>query len=725
MKKKEKPIQTTLFDISEIPPSTHEQFKEALKKEFIEKKKPALAPKTSLRGDRFIYYKGTENPIQSSFLVTPVKPYPPETFPKIGGETEVIQLLYSGDRLGIDFEFYPGTLRPTIIGVANTSHTAACRWDGKPGAITNALRDAVSRGVTFVGHFVLGADKLVLEKALGIETPHTQWDDSMIRHYLCYASLCKAPGKVESEGALGFMGLGTAAHLWLGIPNWKSCRGNSCTGPCCRCRVFDYCAVDAWAGLRIAALATEDMKAKNIPEQVYTEHAYIAWNFCLQAEKNGIKIDTENLQRVDKEIEDKKEALFPQNADGTYAKFNPRSNLQVIEYFNKNGEKLKNNQKQTILDRCSIIAEEYGFESLKSFLETPENERPEVEPLEKDLLDLFLFKDSGKGIEPWFGPKYLRNGFVHPRFNFTGASTMRFSSSGPNFQNIGAHNWGLALKKLVVTRSPKYKLLSADASNLELRTVLHVSGIDVGGVGDAFKWLVEQSSGAFKPTADELGKTERDLAKIVSHASDYLMGLALLTPDELVSPRVKSAIAQGALIVFEDWMYHGYYVGFTGSKLALLLYKSKTFESRKKALEIQKIYFDAFPSIRQWHRKILQQAEKGFVQTEYGDYLELVGDPHKNAKVAAAKIGQGLGAVYVQGKMYEYLQKYPNFKSEVNMIGQVHDEILWEIPTDWDNLTIANFCAILKTESHRIKNFKCPWKAKVGKNWGEMTGVEI
>ena len=331
-----------------------------------------------------------------------------------------------------------------------------------------------------------------------------------------------------------------------------------------------------------------------------------------------------------------------------------------------------------------------------------------------------MFKDSGKGIDPWFGPKYLRNGFIHPRFNFTGASTMRFSSSGPNYQNIGAHGWGAALKRLIIPRSKKYKLLSADASNLELRTVLHESGIDVGHVGDAFRWLVDQSSGAFKSPAEELGKTERDLAKIASHASDYLLGLALLTKDQLMESRTKSAIAQGALMVFEDWIYHGFIVGFTGSKLAQMLYKDKTYASRKKVLEIQKIYFDNFPSIREWHRKILRQAELGFVQTCWGDYLELIDEPHKNAKVAAAKIGQGLGAVYVQGKMLEYLRKYPNFKSDVNMIAQVHDEIVWEVPYDWDDLTIVQFCDILYKESHRIPGFKCPWSIKVGDNWGTM-----
>jgi DNA polymerase I-like protein with 3'-5' exonuclease and polymerase domains len=726
--KKNKIKQLELFAPGEIPKLTGKEFRDSLKKEFINSKKPALAPRNTPRGDRFIYYSGNNREIQTSFLTTPVKPYPPETFPKIGRETEVLQLLYSENHLGLDFEFSPYTLKPSIIGVGVADRAAACSWNGSvESPVTKALLDAVKRGVIFTGHFVLGADKLVLEKALQLETPHTMWEDSMILHYLCYASLCKAPGKVETEGALGFMGLGTAAHLWLGIPNWKACRGNSCTGPCPKHQVLDYCAVDAWAGLKIAILAREFMREKNIPENIYTEHAFIAWNFCLKSERHGIRVDVQNLAKVDEEIETKKLQLFPVREDGTYEKFNPRSNQQVLAYFHSNGEKLKDNTKQTLLDRCTIIAENYGFESLKALLETPEENRPQFLPIEQDLLNLFLFKDSGKGSEPWFGEKYLKNNFVHPRFNFTGTSTMRLSSSNPNFQNIGAHNWGLALKKLIIPRNENYKLLSADASNLELRTVLYASGIDVGNVGDAFKWLVEQTGGAFKSTAEELGKTERDIAKIVSHASDYLMGLGLYSENEIKSGYILQTIKAGALQIFEDWRYYGYIVGFTGSKLAHMLYKTKTFEARKKALDIQKIYFDAFPSIRNWHRQILAQAEKGFVQTVWGDYLELVGNEHKNAKVAAAKIGQGLGAVYVQGKMYEYLVKYPNFENplNVNMIGQVHDEILWEIPRNWDDLTIKDFCSILKQESHRLPGFRCPWKAKVGDNWGQMTQVEI
>ena len=140
------------------------------------------------------------------------------------------------------------------------------------------------------------------------------------------------------------------------------------------------------------------------------------------------------------------------------------------------------------------------------------------------------------------------------------------------------------------------------------------------------------------------------MAKIASHSSNYLAGLKLFDPYEIKTPYIQRQIKAGALEVFEDWLYCGKVVGFTGIRLAEILFKlnKKTpketaLEMRKNALAIQRAYFDNFP-IRKWHRKIMGDAEKGFIQTRWGSYLRLIESPTENAKIAAAKIGQGEGA---------------------------------------------------------------------------------
>jgi len=271
-----------------------------------------------------------------------------------------------------------------------------------------------------------------------------------------------------------------------------------------------------------------------------------------------------------------------------------------------------------------------------------------------------------------------RRAKVNPRFVFTGASTLRLSSSGPNIQNVAARGWGKEVKKIFIP--PPGKIwLSSDASNLETRIVLDNAGVDSKTIEkDAFTWLVKQAPSAFEEAAKIAGKSPRDMAKIASHSSNYLTGIKLFDRYEIGMPSVQKQITAGALEVFEDWIYCGKVVGFTGVRLAEILFRlnkktpfAQAMEMRRNTLKIQRAYFDNFP-IRKWHRKILKDAEKGFIQTRWGSYLKLIESDVENAKIAAAKIGQGEGAEYVQGKQIELLRKVCN--DEVTMDAQVHDE---------------------------------------------------
>jgi DNA polymerase I-like protein with 3'-5' exonuclease and polymerase domains len=80
----------------------------------------------------------------------------------------------------------------------------------------------------------------------------------------------------------------------------------------------------------------------------------------------------------------------------------------------------------------------------------------------------------------------------------------------------------------------------------------------------------------------------------------------------------------------------------------------------------------------------------------------------------------GGGAEYVGGKLYEYLKKHP----EVPVVAQIHDELLFEAPKSWDDLTILKFCDILTKESQRLPGFSCPWSVKVGNSWGDLREIK-
>jgi len=392
--------QLSLFDESKFSLTPKEERKEALKFHGFAIDNKKAAPKRKSRADG-IYLPEERKPLVYGLRFEDKRQRIPEwALPKISTSKEdVLRIINENNEIGLDFEYNPTTHYLSIAGVASTTECAACRYDREIGqALIDKSKNTKTR---FIGHFVLGADKPVLEEAMGIETPLWLWEDSMIAHYLCKAELAKAPGKeADGDGALGFMGLGFAAHFWTHLVMWKECRGLYCEGPCPSHSVFQYCAVDSWAGLEVFNQCMDFMSTKGIPRRVYDEHKELALNFCLAAEKRGMYVDMDYARKLEGEMEKKKEELFPKGNP----RFNPRSNIQVTKWFEKNGIKLAANDKATIeLTLESVLFDKYGFSSLKEF----EEDDFELDEVTKALYDLYCFKAMGKGTDAWVASKYI------------------------------------------------------------------------------------------------------------------------------------------------------------------------------------------------------------------------------------------------------------------------------------------------------------------------------
>ncbi len=212
--------------------------------------------------------------------------------------------------------------------------------------------------------------------------------------------------------------------------------------------------------------------------------------------------------------------------------------------------------------------------------------------------------------------------------------------------------------------------------------------------------------------------------------SNYLEGFKLISPSELDYARVRSEIEQGALRVYHPkfmenlespWTFGGKVVAFTGSNLAQRLFGSKSFENRRKALEIQEdIYFAAFNQIRQFQRRMLTESEtRGYVQAPTGRFLRLNDTPEKNAKLIVAFLGQGVGASHVQAVMLEYWRRYQQV-----FFAQIHDALCGEFPLSGGYRPIYTRMKEMEMETDLLPGFTCPCKVEVGTDWGSMKELE-
>ena len=645
----------------------------------------------------------------------------PEGFRKTLQEARAI------GHVGLDLEFQ-GT-HISIIGVASHKSCAACFYDPQ------LANETLDLGVQLICHSGIESDWPLIQLATGRKVPLEKLEDSMFLHYLLGGDFCALPGKTEDDdepGAIGLMNLWAMANLRMAVPNWKQCRGLGCLGPCPKHDPLGYCAMDSYAGLVGFLEMKNEAERMRLPWKLYRERMALGYVCSLMRQK-GVYVDQLFIEQLNGEFEEKKQALFPSYIGKggkrvftdpnpkqqdfiekpRLSPFNPNSPDQVLEYFSRGGIRLDQTQRSDIEKALIQTCKRTGTEYEKSkgvLLFSVDEDTPGILC---DLINLYQYKFSGKGLKAWFDPEKIdKDSLIHPRFIATGTGTKRLASNGPNFQNIPARGWGALVRRVIRARQSDYDILKSDKRQLELRMVLY----DAGGpqpADDAFNWLVEN--------APEFGvfPKPRDIAKSVSHAGDYLEGLKLIEPFELETRSVKMQINAGALKVFPDWEYKGCIVAFTGANLAERLFGDRSYENRKKALEIQEVYFKRFHWIRDWHQKVSAEIEdRGYVRSASGSFLYLHGTPEEQMKVACAAKGQGQSAEHMEDIMLRY---HRELGEEWTL--QVHDEAVVEKPHSWSDKQCHEYMNLMAEETWRFPGFKCPVKTSRGPNWGQCEEI--
>src|ERR1700690_2605657 len=138
--------------------------------------------------------------------------------------------------------------RPDVIGNSDGTKHVTVSWEEGVEYFVHFLK--AHPNVIVAGHNFIGADLPLLEKR-GIHIPLSRIEDTILWHYLVNAHLCKSSGKAaldEENGTelrgRGFMNLGTFASIYTDFAHWKTCRGESYTGPCPKHEPRWYNALD-------------------------------------------------------------------------------------------------------------------------------------------------------------------------------------------------------------------------------------------------------------------------------------------------------------------------------------------------------------------------------------------------------------------------------------------------------------------------------------------------
>lgn len=639
-------------------------------------------------------------------MFTPLK-----SWPLVERRAEAIRELRPAPYLSWDLEWSIRNNRPTILGVSDGERTVSAPYeDAKHYFLELLSRFPAAR---ILGHNVVSAD-LPVADAEGIHISLGQVEDTILWHWLTNMSLCKGTKKADDEEGekrgRGFMNLFAYCSFYEAVPNWKECVGEEqClleSRPCPKHDAFGYNGNDCYWPVKAFPKMLQRARMLGV-DKLYPLHRDVAHVLAKMRER-GVKVDVPYVDKLRGDFEracEETAKTFP---------FNPDSPKQVVSYFKAKGILLENAQEQTIRDAV---------------------EEEDDEELEK-LLD---YKELGNGPDRWFAPRcfdYDRNtwtgyvdgsGFIHCNLQFF-TSTGRLACSNPNLQNVAkrrrdratGESLGKRIRRAIVAPDGYY-LYRADLKNAENRVFLHLAGYDSIPNID-FHAHMRDMIGIKEddPFAISQGNA-REAAKTVTHATDYMEGIKLLTPTEFGKPRIQAEIRAGVRVAFPDWRVFGKIVTFTGINLARRAFGAASWENRKKALAVTMKYFAGFPKLRGLQMEITKQVERErCVRPPTGYVLASYGFEEDRLKTAAAMWGSNPVA---------HVTKYALLNAENHPrlipVLQIHDEILFYVDKKYEPKEVAKWIReCMEIGTPELPKLVIPADPSWGENWTDQNKIE-
>lgn len=226
--------------------------------------------------------------------------------------------------------------------------------------------------------------------------------------------------------------------------------------------VADYCGMDVYVTFGLVSKLTAELDKVPALHKLLLEVEQPLEPVLAQIEYTGIRIDSDYLRELSKQLEKDLAALEEQVYTVAGEKFNLGSPKKLSELL---FDKLK-------LDRKKSRKIQTGYSTDAATLEKLQGDHPVVDAI---LEYRTLSKLKSTYVDAL--PALVRSdtGRVHTDFNQTATSTGRLSSSNPNLQNIPIRTaFSRQIRKAFIPETG-WLMVAADYSQIELRILAHLS----------------------------------------------------------------------------------------------------------------------------------------------------------------------------------------------------------------------------------------------------------
>jgi DNA polymerase-1 len=433
-------------------------------------------------------------------------------------------------------------------------------------------------------------------------------------------------------------------------------------------RTADYAAADADMTFRLVEIFEKELKEQKL-WKLFAEVELPLVPVLLHMERNGVALDSRLLKEMSLRLGEQLNRVEKDIYDNVGHEFNINSPQQLSKVLFEE------------LHLTPARKTKGGYSTGAAVLE----ELLGVHPIIELILDYRqLSKIKSTYIDALPGLINKKTGRLHTSFNQTRTTTGRLSSSEPNLQNIPVRGeLGKEVRRAFIAPEGS-SLLSADYSQIDLRALAHLSQ-------DA------SLTSAFRHDED---------IHTATAAQVFGVEPSKVTPE---MRRVAKTVNFGVIYGMSEY----------GLEQATGL-------SREEAASFINAYFEKYPGVKSYLEKTKEEARNtGYVQTILGRRRAIpeINAQNRQVREAAERMAinmpvQGTSADIIKVAMINLEREIEKRKLESKMILQVHDELIFEVPSS-EVKEMKELVPELMTSAIELS---VPLKAavKTGPNWGEM-----
>ena len=427
-----------------------------------------------------------------------------------------------------------------------------------------------------------------------------------------------------------------------------------------------YAAEDADVTLRLHRILKPRL-AKERVASVYEVMERPLVPVLARMEMAGIKVDRDQLSRLSSRFAQRMAGLEAEIQELAGQSFNVGSPKQLGEIlFEKmempGGKKGKNGAWGTGADVLETLAAEQGSDLAARVLDWRQVSK--LKSTYTDALQTHINPETGR---------------VHTSFSLAATSTGRLASTDPNLQNIPVRSEeGREIREAFVAE-PGNVILSLDYSQIELRILAHIAGID------ALKQAFRDGQDIHAMTASEV----------------FGVPMADMTPE--IRRRAKA-------------INFGVIYGISAFGLA-----NNLRIPRDEAKAFIDAYFEKFPGIRAYMDATVAGAkETGYVETLFGRRIHTPEIATKGPRASFAQRAainapiQGSAADVIRRAMMRVEPAMEAAGLTGRMLLQVHDELLFEVPEAEAEKTVEVVRAAMEGAAHPAVSLATPLVVDAG-----------